>query len=106
MSDGERITSLIRELQDLHVQEAALLQELDIAIRRRESDGPKKERTMNGDTAAGTQLRYQLGDRIYVTNRVRRPVFAPQDWTLLKERRATVTRVDRDKIHYRTDNGT
>lgn len=106
MTEDERITALIRELQDLHVREAAILQEIESRNRRRRSDSPVNETRTDQETEPAPRRRYQAGDRIYITNRVRRPAFAPQDWTLWNERRATVTRVVRDRVYCRTDNGT
>lgn len=52
---------------------------------------------------------FAKGDRVRVTNRVRRPATWPADWTdedVEKERNATVTHRVRDQIWLITDNGT
>ena len=93
MSDSDRIAILIKELEDLRVQESDL-------IRRIEEENSQR---VNGqdDTVS-----HQVGDRVYVTSRTRRPVFAPVSWTHYSERRATVTKVIGKKIFIKTDNGT
>lgn len=95
MDEEARVRELIQQIKDLRVRETSLLQELeDINSRRRQQ--------ANGEPTPV----YRIGDRVYVTNRIRRPVLAPRDWTCERERHATVTAVDRTRVHFRTDNGT
>jgi hypothetical protein len=49
---------------------------------------------------------FRKGDRVRITNRVRRPATAGVSWTEERERLATVTRIIPDQVHIRTDNGT
>ena len=96
MGDDESIDTLIEELKRLQVRETDLLGQLESAYRRR--DGASTPRRRTG--------RHQVGDRVHVTNRIRRPVFAPASWTGFKERHATVTSVDGERVFFKTDNGT
>jgi hypothetical protein len=89
--DDGRIATLIEELKDLRVQETNLLRQIEEANRQRESN---------------TRPTYQVGDRVYITSRIRRPAFAPRAWTEYNERRATVTKVVGGKVFIETDNGT
>ena len=101
MSESDRIATLIEELKDLRVQETSLLQQIEDANRRR---GNGQE--VNGTSSDRSTQAYQTGDRVYITSRIRRPVFATRTWTGHKERRATVTRVVGEKVFVQTDNGT
>ena len=93
MSDNDRIDILIKELEDLRVQESDLIRQIEEENRQR----------VNGQDDI---VSYQTGDRVYITSRIRRPVFAPGSWTHYSERRATVTKVIGKKIFIKTDNGT
>lgn len=97
MSDDDKIATLIKKLKDLRVQETGLLRQIEEAYRQRENE------RNDGDTRTST---YRTGDRVYITNRIRRPVSSPDSWTDQDERRATVTRVVNDKVFIKTDNGT
>ena len=47
-----------------------------------------------------------VGDRIEITNRIRRPTHWIRPWSVDNERRATVTRIDPSgKVFFTTDNG-
>ena len=102
MNDDERINRLIERLREIQLEETELLQQVErINNRRRES--ARRERTNEEPTRP-----FRVGDRIYVLNRVRRPVIAQRSWTAAKERQGTVTGIDwrADKVFYTSDNGT
>lgn len=98
MSD-DRIDALIQELKDLRLRETSLLQRIEEANRQRDDSATR-------DDDARGPAEYQPGDRVYVLSRIRKPVFAPSNWNGYSERRATVTRVDGEKVFFKTDNGT
>ena len=56
---------------------------------------------------APTHVEFTTGDRVFVTNRVRKPTLwnPRKEWTAEKERHATVTKVNGYRIQIRTDNG-
>jgi len=104
MSDDDRIDTLIKELKDLRIQETALIHQIEEANRQR-GIGQVNRGTCDGkDIERDTRTTYQVGDRVYITSRIRRPVFAPATWTGYKERRATVTRIVGEKVYVKTDN--
>jgi hypothetical protein len=84
------IDELITEVRKLRVRVAKLESERT----------PKKSIAVKIDTL-------EAGDRIRITNKIRRPVSWPQEvpWTEAKERVGTVTHQIRDQVHFRTDNG-
>ena len=49
---------------------------------------------------------FKRGDRVRITNKVRKPATAGANWSENRERLATVTRVIPDQVHILTDNGT
>ena len=58
-----------------------------------------------------TPIGLTKGDRVRITNQVRRPAIWPSavawnEETKEKERRATVTHIYKDQVHFITDNGT
>ena len=77
-----------------------------------EQNGRTDQRTYDdGEAARRTHERnpkrpYNIGTRIYISNRIRRPVFASNSWTAVRERQATITKIVGDRVYYVTDNGT
>ena len=84
------IEELIQEVRKLRVRVAKLESERT----------PKKSIAVRIDTL-------KAGDRIRITNKIRRPATWPQEvpWTEEKERVGTATHQIRDQVHFRTDNG-
>ena len=94
MRNDDDVTTLIEELRTLRLRENELVDRIERAATGRRQEVPRR-----GEP-------YQTGDRVYITNRIRRPVFANRDWTTIRERRATVTRRDGDRVYITTENGT
>jgi hypothetical protein len=86
------IDELIREVRKLRVRVAKLENE--------RTPSKNKPTTVGVDTL-------KTGDRIRITNKIKRPVTWPQDtpWTEERERVGTVTHLIRDQVYFRTDNG-
>jgi hypothetical protein len=82
----------IREVRKLRVRVAKLENE--------RTPSKNKPTTVGVDTL-------KTGDRIRITNKIKRPVTWPQDtpWTEERERVGTVTHLIRDQVYFRTDNG-
>jgi len=101
--EERRINELIEELKNLRVREAIVIAELEATNKKRvERDNKKKPATETNELTKG--------DRVYVSNRVRKPNNWSNSkeghvWTAEKERKAIVTRVTKDKIYIVTDNG-
>ena len=91
--DEEPLTVLIEQIRQLRIQQDRILDRI-------EATAQQQRRTQQEATD------YQVGNRVYVVNRIRRPVFAKASWTATAERRATVTKVVGSKVHFKTDNGT
>jgi len=106
MRNEDRISQLIEELKDLRVRETAILEEIELRNSLREASQRDSTPRDSADTPRNSSQAYKPGDRVYITNRVNRPVFAPPSWTGFKERRATVTKVVGERVHFKTDNGT
>jgi hypothetical protein len=104
MSEDDRIDTLIKELKDLRVQETSLLHQIEEANRQRRIRRVDRDARNSKSTESETTQTYQVGDRVYITSRIRRPVFTSGTWTGYNERRATVTRVVGEKVYIKTDN--
>jgi hypothetical protein len=97
--NNESIEELIRQLQELRVQESKVIEKITAATRQQQIEPDVAERYQKTDT-------YSVGDKVVVNNRVTRPLRAPADWTVFKECRGTVTDVRNDKVFFVTENGT
>ena len=97
---SERLKSLIADLQRLRVQESHIIEEIERTERATREDNTNERAT----TADGTTI--EIGSRVRIKNKVRRPASAGPAWTEAKERVAIVTRFYREQIHIRTENGT
>jgi hypothetical protein len=109
-----QIEDLIEELKTLRLRETAIIAQLEAANRANQDN-----KSQTGTTGIATQLNTELrdettvngitqGDRVRITNRVRKPATwtrSQAEWSEAKERRATVTRVTPEQIHLLTDNG-
>jgi len=94
-----QIDVLIAELQELRIRETQLIEQIQAAVTEATASSLRSERFVQKE-------HYLVGDSIYITNAVRRPLRAPLDWTATKERRAVVTRVANNRVHFVTQNGT
>ena len=103
MNETDRIQELIEELRRLRVKESAILQEVERLNKRRGTATQNSRSTQQREDSKG---KYRVGDRVFVTNQIRRPILAPRHWTLDNERKGTVTGIGKERIYYRTDNGT
>ena len=104
MSEDDRIDTLIKELKDLRVQETSLLHQIEEVNRQRGIRRVSRDARNSENTERETRQTYQVGDRVYITSRIRKPVFTSGTWTGYNERRATVTRVVGEKVYIKTDN--
>ena len=88
------IEELTKEIRKLRVRVARL--ESERAPPNKETPLP----TVKVDTL-------KAGDRVRITNKIRRPTSWPAaiPWTEDKERVGTVTRLTKNQVHFRTDNG-
>ena len=78
------------------------IKELRIRVTSLEAERSRPERR-----PATSKLELVPGDRIRITNLIRKPLNWPEGapWTEENERKATVTRVTDKQVHFRTDNG-
>lgn len=98
---------LIEELRELKIREA----ELTVRIERAKLARAQRTTATAADHAPpdGTFFTngFRQGDRVRITNKVRKPATSGPAWTEAKERLATVTKVIPDQVHsILTDNGT
>ena len=100
MAQGESIGDLIAELKQLNLREGEVIELIEAANQRQ----TKRE---SAPIDAGTSKfgTFRVGDRVVVTNKIRKPTNHSQHWTPEKERRAVVTGIDGDKVHIKTNNG-
>jgi len=102
MQNERQIEDLIEELRALRVRETVIIEQIEAANRvRTRRTG---QHTINRQPVAVNAIRE--GDRVRITNKVRKPATAGPSWTEHQERVATVTRVTAEQIHIVTDNGT
>jgi hypothetical protein len=97
---------LIEELQALRIRETAIIARLEQVNRARNGGNDANENRGNNEAGEPNPHGFTRGDRVRITNRVRRPATAGPTWSEARERLATVTRVIPDQIHVVTDNGT
>jgi hypothetical protein len=97
----ERIKFLIEELKRLEIRQAVVIAELEATNERRTNGN-----TTTSNEASTTGL--TIGDRVRITNQVKKPATWNNTvlWDKERERLATVTRVSAKQIHFVTDNGT
>ena len=91
-TDGD-LNSLLAELRQLRIREDLVLQRIE---------------RLNDRAAADVPPRFQIGDRVRITNTVRRPTSWTGVWNsaaIATYRRATVVSVVGDRVNLRTDNG-
>ena len=111
-TSDSKIEDLIEELKALRVRETAIIREIEAANELRilrASSNTTEGRDTNDAEAVPKQAvpnRLQVGDRVRITNKIRRPATATATWTEQLERIATVTRVTVEQIHIVTGNGT
>ena len=111
MSDEEdEITKLIQELKDLKIREAQVLLRLERAHQKNKNQERCEETSTDSTTPSARENEdntrgYKKGDRIVITNRVKKPVNWKGEWTATKERHATVTISTTEKVFFKTDNG-
>jgi len=99
--EGREIQRLINELKALHIKEAEVLHQLEAAASdrsRRDQKGEGRDRNQEKGT-------FVTGQRVYITNNIRRPINCPAHWQIQKERFATVIKQANNKVFIRTDNG-
>jgi hypothetical protein len=99
--EEKQIAELIKELKALKVREATVIAQLEaVNLKRTQKTAPP--------VTYDTEDELVQGDRIRITNRVRKPATWPRkvEWEERKERHGTVTRVTTEQVHIVTDNGT
>ena len=95
---------LIEELRTLKIRETEIVAELGRVNRARPGTNERNNRDNDNQTTVVNGIR--RGDRVRITNKVRKPATAGPTWTEGKERLATVTSVTATQVHFETDNGT
>ena len=93
-----QIEELIEELRTLRLRVATLEAENDQRTRR---ESLESTRSSTAEQVNGIRK----GDRVRITNAVKKPAYWTRAWDENKERVATVTKVTPLQIHFRTDNG-
>jgi hypothetical protein len=94
-----QIEDLINELRTLKLRVETLEAENNNRNVRPESNDYTQSKYVERVNGIGT------GDRVRITNRVKKPADWTRAWDERKERVATVTRVTPSQIHFTTDNG-
>ena len=110
MRSDPKIEDLIEELKALRVRGTAIIREIEVANELRiHGNAGTTERQLSDTREEPATGRTRTGDRVRITNKIRRPATATATWTAeQQERTATVvTRVTAEQIHVvTTDNGT
>jgi len=102
--EEKSIEDLIKELKDLKVRETAVLNQLEAANDRRKSN-ERDQGQHNAGAPNDEEGIFRIGQRVYITNRIRRPINWSSTWEAQKERFATVTKQVNNKVFVHTDNG-
>ena len=98
--EDNRLEDLIEELRTLKIRETEIVAEL-----KRVSNGAPEKRA-GGNEGDKPCAGIAKGDRVRITNKVRKPASAGPTWTEAKERVAVVTSVNATQVYILTDNGT
>ena len=95
----EQSIELIAELKLIKIQEANLITRIEAAANKRNKDTDKTTRPITN--------RLSKGDRVCITNMVRKPATwnNKTEWDKDKGRLATVTKATPEQVHIITDNG-
>ena len=90
------VESLIKELEDLRIRESRI-----IALLKEET------RKIEVTDEADIEVLFNPGDRIYILNRVRKPLNWDDSrrWNEANAHKATVTRTEFGRVYFTTDNG-
>lgn len=98
----EHIEDLIQELQALRLRETAIIAQLEQEVLK----GSETHRAHQTETTRSRSTTLKRGDRVRITNKIRKPATADETWRRDKEELATVTKVTKTQVHITTDNGT
>jgi hypothetical protein len=101
MTDNNDIDELIRELRELRVRTAHVINRLEAARNRNRATGA-------AETTPPLPLRvFAVGDRVQIDNEIRQPKNWPNNirWDPFAARKATVTKVTGDRVHFVDDTG-
>lgn len=94
----ESIEELIAQLKLIKIQEANIIARIEAAAHKKDED--------KSETTRPATNRLTKGDRVRITNRVRKPATWNNEtaWDEDKGRLATVTKVTPEQVHIITDN--
>ena len=107
----ESLDDLIQELQELRIRQGIVITRIQIAEERRRAIEHTRtevaERAEIGhEPTSGPEPQLEIGARVRIKNKIRKPASSGPDWTESKERLARVTGRHKEQIHIITDNGT
>jgi hypothetical protein len=97
MEKDQSIEELIAELKLVKIHEANIIARIEAAAQKRDQDKSEKTRP--------NANRLSKGDRVRITNRVRKPATWNNETAWDKGRLATVTKVTPEQVNIITDNG-
>jgi hypothetical protein len=93
--ERKQIHELIKELKHLQLREAELISRINEA-----------NASLSGHRGATVEHDFEKGDRVRVTNQVKKPANWGTDlWNYHQAKTATVTFTTTDRIYFVTDNG-
>jgi hypothetical protein len=93
--ERKKIHDLIKELKNLQLREAEITTQIDEA-----------NAVLSGHRGATVEHDFEKGDRVRVTNQVKKPTNWGDDyWNYQQAKVATVTFITTDRIFFVTDNG-
>jgi hypothetical protein len=93
--ERKQIHDLIKELKNLQLREAEITKQIDEA-----------NAALSGHRGATVEHDFEKGDRVRVTNQVKKPTNWGDDyWNYQQAKVATVTFITTDRIFFVTDNG-
>jgi hypothetical protein len=105
--DDDEISNLFQELKLVRIQEAHILNRLEVAHAR--NANTHRERADSNTDASNTEpAPFSIGDRIYVTNQVRKPRNWNDRivWNIQSARRGVVTSIEPGRVYYTNEAGT
>jgi hypothetical protein len=105
MSDRE-LAELIAELKELKLRELQVLASLESIVQTQHNTtaatSPTQHNTSTAASPRALEALFQVGDRVVITNKIRRPINRPAN---NGDRTAVVTKVALNRIDIRTSNG-
>ena len=107
--DDPSLQDLVRELRAIRIREAQIIQQLEVGLTKATDEGTKEPSASSTETSTHG---LKIGDRIAITNKVKKPANWPRSdpWIESDHKTATIQDIitispTNTQIHFITDGG-